>query len=134
MNNGNYNSRSNGFNSNSQMMQTGIINPNQMNRQNQMMRVNNNEFNPNASITRTGEFIPNQLFPYKNNPFFDPSMNTYEFDIERQENAILPDFYGKVNLDLKLEELQRLYNRDLISNQEYIIKKTELINEALDNL
>ena len=83
-------------------------------------------------MMQTGSFNPNQLFPYQNNPFFDPSMNTYEFNLENNEKDI--DLYGKIEIDLKLEELQRLYNRSLISNKEYIIKKRELAAKALDNL
>ena len=125
------------------------INPNQMSTE--MINMNTGEFIPNMQVQQpinapiivpqpmnsdviaTNILNMNQM-QTKNNPFFDPSMNTFEFDFTNSQDDLSSDYFGKIEIDLKLEELQRIFNSDLISAEEYIIKKRDLIKKALDKL
>ncbi|MGL6125138.1 MAG: hypothetical protein ACRC1F_01460 [Metamycoplasmataceae bacterium] len=119
-----------------------------------MLNLNTGEFIPTPQNTgmlnlSTGEFIPsqqntgmlnmntgliNQNLPQRNNPFFDPSMNTFEFDFNRNTSLLNHTNPNKNQVESKLEELQKMYNSRLISDDEYLSKKRDLIKKALDNL
>ena len=115
------------------------INPNQMNTG--MINMNSNQQidSPKPIIVSQqtdSELMATSLISMqtKNNPFFDPTMNTFEFDFTNNQDDLSSDYFGKIEIDLKLEELQKIYNSNLITSEEYIIKKRDLIKKALDKL
>ena len=113
------------------------INPNQMNTGMINLNQQNNMPRPIIVPTDTHAMATNLINldqQSKNNPFYDPSMNTFEFDFTNGSDDLSSDYFGKIEIDLKLEELQRIYNSNLISSEEYIIKKKDLVKKALDKL
>ncbi|MGL5617468.1 MAG: hypothetical protein ACRCWU_00200 [Metamycoplasmataceae bacterium] len=117
-----------------------------------MLNINTGEFIPTPSQMpqmstgmlniNTGEFIPqvqqmNMINPnllQNSNPFFDPSMNTYEFDFNRNTNLVDLNNTSRSQIEFKLNELQRMHTSGLISDEEFLVKKRDLVNKALDNL
>ncbi|MGL5205051.1 MAG: SHOCT domain-containing protein, partial [Metamycoplasmataceae bacterium] len=101
-----------------------------------MLNLNTGEFIPQTPQMNMNMLsqIPNQNLLQNNNPFFDPSMNTYEFDFNKNTNLIESNNASKSQIDFKLSELQKMHNSGLISDEEFLVKKRDLVNKALDNL
>ena len=98
-----------------------------------MVKIGRNRERPHSN---TGMINPNRMMPPQqqmnnfnqiNNPFYQPEMNTQEFNFNNDLS-----YETRMEMDFKLNELQRMYSSNMISLKMYENKKEEIIFNALN--
>lgn len=70
------------------------------------------------------------ILKMEGNPFYQPSMNTFEFDINDELHVNISSNIEPVDLEIKLASLKKLLDEKIITQNDYELQKKELFENV----